>query len=69
MPSPYMGQDVGAPSLMGRRCAPYKCFGPMAQNLGPGQFICPGQNGNRGPRRSVLRWGLPHPRTVGNADF
>ena len=69
MPSPYMGQVVGAPSLMGRRYAPYKGFGLVAQNLGPGQFTCPEQNRNRGPRRGVPRWGLPHPRTVGNADF
>ena len=63
------GQHVGAPSWMGRRSAPYKRLGPRVQNLGMGQFSCPMFDKIRGPRRSKLRRGLPHPRTVGNAEF
>ena len=47
-------RSFGAPSQMGRRCAPYKCFGQGPKTLAQGQFSCPELDKSpRGPRAAV----------------
>ena len=53
---------------MGQRKALYK--GLRSKSLAQGQFTCPEQGKSRaGLWGGGPHWTLPHPRTVGNAEF